>query len=472
MKKTIFFLLPVLLMAACGSNQNNTATSGNTTSGLPDSTIIQTAREAYTFGLPLVLMDITRRQMTNAGNPGPMSAAENSFRHLSMFPDASFRDVVRPNADTYYSSAWLDLLQEPVVLSVPNTNGRYYMMPMLDAYTNVFASPGKRTTGTAAGNFLITGPQWSGTIPAGMKQIKAPTNIVWIIGRTQVNSKEDGEKVVVPIQKQYKLTPLSAWGKPYTAPAPVADSSVPKGAPNDIVKAMPVDEFFNYMNKLMVDNPPAADDKPALDKFAVIGIKPGGKFSLDSFSDNVKTALKSMPEDLLAQLSTHIMAASTTENGWNPNRGTVGTYGTDYVARAAVAYGGLGANIKEDAMYPLAQTDADGNKLTGTNNYIIHFEKGQTPPANAFWSITLYDSEGFMVKNPINRNAIGDRSNLKQNADGSTNIYIQHASPGKDKESNWLPAPEGDFNLTMRVYWPKEEMINGTWKLPVITKVK
>jgi len=468
MKKNFITLIPVLLLMACGQNQSSNEQAG-ASSASSDSTIIQTAKDAYIFGLPLVLMDITRRQMTHAGNP--IAAPENSFRSLSFFPDASFRDVVRPNADTYYTSTWLNLSKEPVVLSVPNTHGRYYMMPMLDAYTNVFASPGKRTTGTEAGNFLITGPQWSGTVPANMKQIKAPTNMVWIIGRTQVNSKEDGAEVVVPIQKQYKLNPLSAWGKSYTVPPLVSDSTVPKGAPNDIVKAMPIDEFFNYVDRLMVDNPPAAADQSAMEKFSTIGVKPGGRFSLDSFSTTAQTALKNIPGETLSTLVAQLSASKSLVSGWNPNRGTVGTYGTDYTARAMVAYMGLGANLPEDAIYPSAVADADGNKLNGANKYVIHFDKGQTPPANAFWSLTMYDSEGYMVKNPINRNAIGDRNKLKQNADGSIDIYVQHASPGKDKESNWLPAPEGDFNILLRVYWPKEEMINGTWKLPPVKKI-
>jgi DNA sulfur modification protein DndE len=164
--------------------------------------------------------------------------------------------VVRPNADTYYSTALLDLTAEPVVLSVPDTKGRYYMMPMLDAYTNVFASPGSRTTGTKAGLFLITGPQWSGAVPANMKEIKSPTNAVWIIGRTQVNSKEDGEKVVVPLQKKYTLSPLSASGKSYTPAAASADPNVPKGSPNDIVAKMSVQDYFNYVNRLLAKYPP------------------------------------------------------------------------------------------------------------------------------------------------------------------------------------------------------------------------
>ncbi len=466
--KKIRPLLFVLLLAACGpdkSKQSNTSADATSVA-----TIVQTAKEAYLFGLPLVLMDITRRQLTDPAID-PSATAENAFHHKSEFPDASFRNVVRPNADTYYSTASINLSKEPLVLSVPNTKGRYYMLPILDAYTNIFASPGKRTTGTEAGNFLLTGPQWTGKVPADMKQIKAPTNMVWIIGRTQVNSREDGAKVVAPLQKQYKLTPLSAWGKPYTPPVATSDPSVPKGSPNDIVKNMPIEAYFNYLNQLLQNNPPPAVDKAAMDKFATIGIKPGVTFNFSALPADAQAALKNLPKEIFAAMDKEVAQPKQLENGWTPVRTDLGNFGTDYTARAATAYFGLGANLAEDAVYPSCSFDADGNKLNGANNYVIHFDKGQTPPANAFWSLTLYDPDGYMVQNPINRNAIGDRSNLKPNADGSFDIYFQHTSPGKGKESNWLPAPAGDFNILLRVYWPKEEMINGKWKFPPVKKV-
>lgn len=434
----------------------------------PDSEIIQTAKEAYIFGLPLVLMDITRIKMTDGNNPD--ASAINAFAHKSKFPDASFRDVVRPNADTYYSTASLSLKAEPVVLSVPNTNGRYYMMPMLDAYTNVFASPGTRTTGNEAQDFLIAGPDWAGQVPQGLKEIKAPTNMVWLIGRTQVNSKEDGEKVVI-LQKQYKLTPLSSWGKPYTPPAPKPDPNTVKDSPNDIVKNMSVEEFFNYVNRLMADNPPAAADAPMLEKFAKIGVGPGKKFDMASLSADEQKAIKDIGKQVIVSINESINKSDNLVNGWKLFSDKIGNYGINYQERAVVAYAGLGANLPADAIYPSTTYDSDGNLLNGANKYLLHFGKGKTPPANAFWSLTMYDSEGFMVANSINRNTIGDRSNLKVNPDGSIDIYFQNESPGKDKESNWLPAPKGEFNILLRVYWPKEEMLNGSWKAPAIKKL-
>ena len=469
--RNLIFGLMIFLIASCGSNQNsqNSSTDSTAATQAIDTQVVAAAREAFIFGMPLVLMDLTRRKMTDGNNKE--ASAINSFANKSSFPDANFRDVVRPNADTYYSTASLDLFDGPIVLSVPNTHGRYYMMPMLDAYTNVFASPGSRTTGTDAANFLITGPGWSGQIPAGMKQIKAPTNMIWILGRTQVNSKEDGEKVVVPIQKKYKLTPLSAWGNPYTSPTAVADPSLSKEGPNQILNAMPIDEFFNDCNRLMIKNPPAVADQPVMEKLAAIGFKPGGTFDLKKYNAATQQALKKIPLDFSSTVNDFFSKPKGLVNGWNPMRGVQGSYGTDYMTRAFIAYGGLGANLKEDAMYPSTSLDADGHPLNGANKYVIHFDKGKTPPAKAFWSITMYDPDGYMVANPINRNAIGDRSSLQKNTDGSTDIYIQHDSPGKDKEKNWLPAPTGDFNILMRVYWPKEEMINGSWKAPAVRKI-
>lgn len=470
MKQITPFLLGLLLFVAACKKDKTEETVTTTNSAASDAEVVQTAKQAFVFGMPLVLMDITRRKMLDATR-NPHAAAANTFEHKSEFPDANFRDVVRPNADTYYSTASLDLKKEPMVLSVPNTHGRYYMMPILDAYTNVFESPGTRTTGNDAHTFIITGPNWSGEVPAGMKQIKSPTDMAWLIGRTQVNSKADGEKVVIPLQKQYKLVPLSALGKPYTPPAGKADPTVPKGSPNDIIKAMPVEEFFNYMNRLMADNPPAEADTPVMEKFAKIGIGPGKKFDMASLSADAQKALKDIPKQVTDGFIEEIKKGGALEDGWKALSKTIGTYGTNYTERAFVAYVGLGANLPEDASYPSASFDADGNPLNGANKYVLHFDKGTTPPAKAFWSLTMYDGEGYMVANPINRNTIGDRSNLKTNPDGSIDIYFQNDSPGKDKESNWLPAPKGEFNLILRVYWPKEEILNGSWKAPGIKKV-
>ena len=423
--------------------------------------------EAYVYGFPLVLMEVSKRVMTHVPSPTPSKAPINQFAHMQAFPTPDFKDVVSPNADTLYSSAWLDLSREPIVLHVPDTQGRYYLMPMLDGWTNVFASPGKRTTGTKAGDFAIVGPGWQGTLPAGVREIKAPTTMVWILGRTQTNGTSDFAAVHA-IQRQYTLTPLSAFGKPYSPPpaAPVDPNVDDKTPPVEQVAKMDAATFFGMLADLMVANPPAAADAPMLAKLKQIGIVPGQKpdpAQRKSLDAAVKVAQAKMAEAA--------KSPGTPENGWVVHR-DLGSYGTDYGKRAVVALIGLGANLAADAIYPYTEVGSEGRPLNGSRRYVIHFAKGQTPPVEAFWSVTMYDSHHFFVANPINRYAIGDRDALRFNPDGSLDLFLQHQSPGKEKEANWLPAPAGNFNLIMRMYWPKPEALKGTYKIPAVEPVR
>jgi hypothetical protein len=433
------------------------------------------SEDAYAFGYPLLVMDATRAKISNVPYPqGAGSAPVNQFGHIKTFPDATFTDVVSPNADTLYSNAWLDLAKEPIVLSVPDTHGRYYLMPMLDAWTNVFASPGKRTTGTGKQDFAITGPNWTGSLPARLKEIKSPTDMVWMIGRTQANGKSDFAAVNA-IQAQYKLTPLSAWGKPYAPPKEVAtDPNIDMHtAPVDRVAAMDASSFFNRLAALMKDNPPAPADAPMVAKLATLGIVPGQSFDINKNGADTAKAIAEGVEagkKRVIELG-HDPGTAKMVNGWMLMTKDIGSYGTNYDPRAGVAWVGLGANIPDDAFYPLSRADSDGQPLDGANKYVLHFDKGQTPPVNAFWSVTMYNAKQAFVANPINRYAIGDRDKFKFNSDGSLDIYIQHDSPGKDKESNWLPADADSFNVAMRMYWPKQAALNGSWTPPPIKKV-
>ena len=466
MKNTLLFTFVMLvLLTSCGKKDD----SASTKTGTADSTTIKTAEDAFLYCYSLVIMDITRKKLTNTETATDGVAPINQFGSKSSYPDYNFKDVVRPNSDTYYSTAFCDLSKEPLILSLPNTNDRYYLMPMLDAYSNVFSSPGKRTTGTEAGNFLIAGPKWTGTPPEGMKEvIKAPTDLIWILGRIQCNGAADGEKVVIPIQKKLKLTPLSSWGKEYTDPKGTVDPTVPKTDPNETVLNMPIDEFFNYANKLMVNNPPKPVDKPAMDMFAKIGVGPNMKFDLSKFDAAAQTAMKGIPKKVYAAFDKELAQPPKLQNGWNILIKGMGSYGTDYGLRSLITYAGLGANLPQDAIYPSNSLAPDGKPYNGANNYVIHFNKGETPPVDGFWSLTMYNQQGYFIQNPINVYAVGHGAPFKYNADGSLDIYIQNASPGKDKENNWLPAPAGDFNVMMRTYWPKEVMVDGKWIPPVI----
>lgn len=428
------------------------------------------AIEAYTYFFPMVLMDITRKVMTNVpAGIKPGAGPANTFSHMRKFPDANFREVVRPNFDTLYSSAWLDLSKEPMIVTVPDTQGRYYLMPMLDMWTDVFASPGKRTSGTGAGHFAVVPPKWKGQLPKGVAVIQAPTAGVWIIGRTQTNGPDDYTNVH-KIQDGYKITPLSRWGK---APLPIKFTPDPsidmKMDPMEQVLSMSGKTFFTQASELLKKHPPHVTDWSTIARLERLGMQAGKAFDYSKASATVRTALDNAPKAAIQVMQQKIKTLAKEVNGWQMNVDTMGVYGNFYLKRAIVALVGLGANQPEDAIYPLAMADVNGKVLNGANRYVIHFEKRDLPPVEAFWSITMYDAKGFQVANPINRYAIGDRDPLKFNRDGSLDIYVQHANPGADKESNWLPAPaSGDLGVTMRLYAPKPAVLDGRWAPPAI----
>jgi hypothetical protein len=431
------------------------------------------AADAYIYLYPLVTMDVTRKQLTNkAPGPGVFGGPMNMFVNIGAFPSADFKAVVRPNFDTLYSSAYLDLTKEPMVVSVPDTGGRYYLLPMLDMWSDVFASPGWRTTGTQAGNFLVTPRGWSGTVPAGFAQIEAPTLYVWIIGRTKTDGPADYD-AVHKIQAGYKVTPLSEWNKP---PKPVEVKIDPgidmKTPPKIQVDTMKGGDYFAYAAEILKLQPPHLTDEPIIAQMKRIGIEPGKSFDINKVDPVVKKAVEAAPEAGQQLMAWKVPTIARVANYWSMNTDTMGVYGNYYLKRAMVAQIGLGANLPEDAIYPLNLGDETGKQLDGANKYAIHFDKGTTPPVNAFWSLTLYDGEGFQVANSLNRFAVSSWMPFKYNPDGSLDLYFQNESPGTDKEVNWLPAPKGAFNLTMRLYAPKSDALTGRWNPPPITKTQ
>jgi hypothetical protein len=429
--------------------------------------------EAYLYFYPLLSMDVTRRVITNVP-PGKMPGLgpHNMFHNFEQFPSADFKAVVRPNFDTLYSSAFLDLTKEPMVVSAPDTGGRYYLLPMLDMWSDVFASPGWRTTGTDAANYLVTPPGWSGTVPSAMTRISAPTPYVWIIGRTKTDGPQDYE-AVHKIQAGYKITPLSEWGKPAKPVEATLDPSVDMKTPPKIqVDSMTAGQYFAYACELLKVNPPHLTDEPIIARMKRIGIEPGKSFDIERVDSAIRDALRSVPEQAQKLMASKLPTLARVVNGWQMNTDTMGVYGNYYLKRAIIAQFGLGANLPEDAIYPANLGDELGKPLDGANQYTLHFDKGATPPVGAFWSITLYDKDGFQVANALNRFAVSSWMNLKQNPDGSLDLYVQNESPGKDKEANWLPAPKGAFNVTMRLYSPKSEALIGTWNPPPVTRAQ
>jgi hypothetical protein len=427
------------------------------------------ADRAYTYAYPLVLMEFTRRTAMDR-------APVNRFNNAAEFPDAKFRAVIRPNADTLYSSAWLDVSKEPVLLHVPDTKDRYYLMQLMDGWTETIAAPGKRTTGTGEGWFAIVGPGWKGMLPKGppgikVQRIEATTNMLWLLGRTQTNSASDYD-FVHSIQRGYLLMPLSRYPDGPSAlprvapPKPVARPIPP---PLQVERLDPL-EFFGTFAELLKSNPPHAGDEPMIRDLARLGIVPGQSFDPAKLAPEVRQALNDGARAATGRLAKLTGAlARPGPTGWTGGRGQVGRYGTDYQARASVARIGLGANPPEDATYLHCDVDSAGVVLSGAKRYVIHMDK--LPPVRAFWSITVYSEDGYFTENPIGRYAIGDRDALKFNADGSLDLLLQHATPGAVRESNWLPIPAGSFNLSLRLYWPKDEILTGQWVPPAVKPV-
>jgi hypothetical protein len=466
MKRTAILLSMGLLTAL------TTVPSANAQTGAPAISQVEAsaiAVDAYLYFYPLVTMDLTRQQLINTepgkGIGGPM----NTFDNIAAFPTADMKVVVRPNFDTLYSSGWVDLTHEPMVVSVPDTGGRYYLLPMLDMWTDVFASPGWRTTGTKARNFLLVPPGWNGNVPADFTRINAPTPYVWIIGRTKTDGPAD-YGAVHAIQKGYKITPLSQWGKPAVPVKATIDPSVDvKTPPKEQVDTMQGPKYFAYAAELLKLHPPHDTDQPIIARLKRIGFDAGKSFDAAKLDAGVRKAIDDAPAEAQKLMAWKTPTLARIVNHWQMNTDTMGVYGNYYLKRAIVTQIGLGANLPEDAIYPFNLGDEAGKPLDGANKYVIRFAKDETPPIDAFWSITLYDPQGFLVANPLNRFAVSSWMPFKPDADGSLTLYFQNESPGSDRESNWLPAPRGPFNLTMRLYAPKSDALTGLWNPPPVT---
>jgi hypothetical protein len=430
------------------------------------------AVEAYLYLYPLVMMDATRRQMTNAEADkqvgfGPM----NTFSHIRTFPPAEFKAVPWPNFDTLYSSAWLDLTEEPLIVSAPDTGGRFYLLPLQDMWTDVVAVPGKRTSGTEAGAFAVVPSGWQGELPTGVRRIDAPTPYVWVIGRTQTNGPDD-YPAVHQVQDGFTITTLSRWGQepqPVTATIdPTVDMTT---RPVEQVNQMPAAAYFAYAAELMKLHPPHVTDWSILARMQRIGIHPGKSFDIETLDPAMQQALNQAVPAGQQAMQAKVPTLGRLVNGWQVTADTMGVYGNYYLKRATLAMVGLGSNPAEDAIYPLTFADADGKPLNGENDYLLHFDSHELPPVEAFWSVTLYDQDGFQVANPLNRSALGDRDALRYDADGSLDLFIQHESPGPEREANWLPAPRGALALFMRLYAPKPEVLDGRWEPPAARRV-
>ncbi len=434
------------------------------------------ATEAYLFGYPLIIMDATRRVMTNVREPEGMRAPMGQFARTRAYPFASNREVSVPNADTLYSIVWLDVSREPRVLSLPDMKGRYALFPMLDGWTTVFGALGKRTTGTGPQKCVITGPDWKGKLPSGLKEYKSPTSIVQVLGRIYCKGTPEDYAAVHAMQDQCSAVPLSSYGKPYTPPPGQVNPGINmRRLVREQVNGLGLADYFNRLAVLMKENPPAHADKQIVKRMARLGIVPGQPFAIAKLRPAVIQVLEGVPGAAVGRLIAWSKAGTNAgdwnlQNGWSWTLKT-GVYGTDYTQRALIAAIALGANRPEDTVVAASTVDGAGQPYSGNGRYVMHFAPGQAPSANGYWSLTMYDSDCFFVNNPLSRYALNARDQLTLNPDGSLDLYIQKYPPGAERESNWLPAPEGKFILMLRFYWPKESLINGSWRIPPVKRV-
>lgn len=446
----------------------------------------------YMFGYPLVVSDMTEGftiapEAIAAHRPG--AAPINHLAHMRTYPDPGFNLVTAPNSDTLYESAYLDLSQGPMLLHMPDMQGRWVEMALIDGWANMFASLGTRNHGFGEKTYAIVGPGWTGTLPTDVVRVDSPTSLVWLIGRTYTAGEADFN-AVHKIQDQYVLRPLSPAG---TADSVPADSVTPTRHMNidtpviDQVAAFSTSDFFGRLARLMTNNPPAPADAPMVASLAAFGIEAGKPFDIDALSTAKRRGLEAGIWFVKALFDVR-MPGSQGDLGLGP-RGHVffkdisrlmerlmlnfrnnwmiplnlGTYGTNYPLRAIVTEFAYGLNVAQDAIYPNTMVDADGKALNGTHSYVVHFDKGQLPPAKVFWSLSIYNDNYWLVENRLKRHALGDRDPLQFNADGSLDFFVQKEPPDAAKLSNWLPAPAGDFKLVIRIYGPSPDVLDGNW---------
>lgn len=422
--------------------------------------------EAYIFGYPLVIMDVTR------ANAALMLGPENHLRRVRQFPNAHVKDVVRPNVDTLYTTGFIDMAKGPWVFEMAANDERYEVMPFMDAWTNVFAALGTRSTGTAGKRFLLVGPGWQGQVPEGLTLLRSPTQMVWLIGRTQTNGVAD-YATVHRLQDGITLSTLAAWQTGRTdqdeASAAWQPATVKLIPPVAQMQAMSAETFFTRLAMLLVNNPPTAADGPIMAKLARIGISPGRPPN-GGVLDRWSVALGRWIADW--KVANELKKPHGLVRGWSTPPAMIGNYDTYYNTRAVVAMVGLGANLPADAIYPNTRVDANGQALNGSHRYRLHFKAGELPPVNAFWSVTAYGADDFFIDNPLHRYALGDRDPLVFNPDGSLDLHVQAEPPESNKRNNWLPVRAGEtFLLNARLFWPKPAALNGAWGMPAVERV-
>lgn len=458
-------MMPLLFITGCSGNSSTRDTNGGVETGMADSSVIKTLKEAFRWGYPMMAMSLN--------NSLQYERSTNAFYNMKKAADEKSQRDKGFNAETLYSAGALDLSAEPVVLSMPPVGDRFVVFPIQDAWGNIDNVIGTRTEGNSGGNYLISGPGWKGEVPKGMKHFEVKTNVAFLPGRSMVKSPEDAKVFASTIQDKYAITPLSRWGK--GSPNPNRDSEKDPLLPDparsfgNIIGTMSVGAYFNKLNELLVKNPPYDYDKPVLEQFKNLGIGAGLTFDTTRFSkavlDSMSKFIKNDPGE---------SAAYFAARGVTPEAGKLTCrFGTNYYERYLQLFGGIGGNLPEDAKYFWLKKDTEDVELNGKSSYKVHFEASQIPKTKAFWSLTLYNKDFYFPQGlPMNRHVRNSNSGMVLNADGSLDVYLQPGSPGKYLEKNWLPTPPENYFVVMRVYWPGENELNGTWQPPVPMKIK
>lgn len=458
MKKIMVLLVCMaMLLSGCAMTKPN----DNPTDAAPAADVWETVKDAYVYAFPLVLMDATKTSATNAETAGPIKAPVNQFIHRNTLADAQAKNVVSPNVDTIYSQVWYDLSEEPVIYVLPETD-RFCKVQVLDGWTNTSAVLDK------AGTYAITRSSWDGVLPEGITRIDVPTAMAWSITRTVLSGEED-LPAVQRIQAQMQLMPLSAYVNGGEYQAPEGNYSEENDyVPIDKVLSMGPVEFFNKANELMTLNPPAADDAAMVEEIAAVNVGPGMKFDPTVLTGDIPSTWTEMLQGLRQSLAADSVKFSQQLGQWNFFGEPIGDFGTEYAFRALVAIAGLGANTVEVAFYPKTEVDAAGEKLTGENSYVLHFDSCPPVLEQGFWSVTAYGDDDFLIDNALDRYCVNDRSGLKFNDDGTLDIILSKDAP--DDTTNWLPVGEGGFHLFMRIYTPDVDALE-TWTAPTITMI-
>jgi hypothetical protein len=391
---------------------------------------------------------------------------ENQVVSIAALTDPTVRTVVLPNVDTTYTVGRLQLAGGPRVLDVPDTGGRYYVIQLLDAYSNTFAYVGRRTTGTRAGSYVVVPPGYTGALPAGVTRIQSPTNLVWVLGRTLVRGVAD-MPAVAQLMGGYRFTALDAWIAGQRQ-APLVLGGFPTVAKVAMPRGL---DYFAKLGEVLASDPPPARDACAIKAFARAGIGPGRAPKGQEASRFLNGGAKVGKRILRRAEQRANRYGAARNNGWVLPANYVGAYGRNYLGRAVIATAALGANTRPETIYPLAVDDSKRRPLSGRHRYTIRFRRGELPPAGAFWSLTMYGADRYLVPNPIDRYAVGDRTpGLRRGRDGSLTIYVQRGRPSGAPAANWLPAPRGRFRLALRLYEPRQSVLAGRWKPPPIRR--